>query len=152
MIRFALACGRGHTFEGWFKSNAAFEGQVADDTLECPICADRAVRKAIMAPAVARADRGPVAEVLPPLPVATVPDPQREAFARLMQMMRAVRRHVEDNFEDVGDRFATEARAMHEGTLDPRDIYGQATGEEVRELLDDGVRILPLPPAPKLDG
>jgi len=156
MIRFKLACTHDHEFEGWFKSNAAYDDQVQKGVLECPICADRAIRKAIMAPAIARSASAPAPEILPPLPaqaVAAPPaDPRREQFARFMQMMHAVRRHVEDNFENVGGRFPEEARKMHQGETDPREIYGQATRAEVEELLDEGVPIHPLPTLPKLDG
>ncbi|BCX17015.1 MAG: hypothetical protein KatS3mg117_0697 [Geminicoccaceae bacterium] len=138
MIRFALACSAGHEFEGWFKSNEAFDEQRASGGLCCPICGGTSVDKAIMAPAVARsgaADR-----------------PPPEVIARFLAIARAVREHVERNFENVGPRFPEEARKIHLGEAEPRDIYGEATPQEVRELLDEGIEVRPLPWVPKLDG
>ena len=155
MIRFALACAHDHEFEGWFRSNEAFDEQTAGGTLECPVCGDRTVRKAIMAPAVARSSaRDPHAggDSDAALPVAVEPDPRRAAAARMLQLMRALQRHVQENFENVGERFPEEVRKIHYGEVDPRDIYGRATGEEVKELLEEGVPIRPLPILPELDG
>lgn len=138
MICFALRCRLGHEFEGWFKSNEAFEEQQRSGQLECPICGDRAVEKAIMAPAVARSGRNE--------------KPQANATAALLAFLRALRAHVEANFEHVGDRFAEEARKIHYGEAEPRDIYGEATREEVESLLEEGIDVHPLPWVPKLDG
>jgi hypothetical protein len=66
----------------------------------------------------------------------------------MMEAMGKLRRHVEENFDDVGDTFATEARAIHEGRAEDRGIYGQATSKEVRELVEDGVPVAQLPPEP----
>ncbi len=138
MIRFVLSCSAGHEFEGWFKSNAAFDEQRAAGSLSCPICGVTSVDKAIMAPAVARsggAER-----------------PPREAIARYLAMARAVRAYVEQNFENVGPRFAEEARRIHLGEAEARDIYGEAAPSEVAELLEEGIEVRPLPWVPKLDG
>jgi hypothetical protein len=72
--------------------------------------------------------------------------------AMMMEAMASVRRHVEDNFDDVGDSFAKEARAIHEGRAEDRGIYGEATPKEVRDLVEDGVPVAPLPPAPRKKG
>jgi len=138
MIRYALTCDREHEFEGWFGASADFDDQQARGLIECPVCASKAVRKAIMAPAVAGAKkRGQDAQPA-----------QNQAV--MMEAMGRIRRHVEENFDDVGDAFATEARAIHEGRSEDRGIYGQATSKEVRELVEDGVPVAPLPPeAPK---
>jgi hypothetical protein len=66
----------------------------------------------------------------------------------MMEAMGRIRRHVEENFDNVGDTFAREARAIHEGRSEERGIYGQATSQEVRELVEDGVPVAPLPPEP----
>lgn len=138
MIRYALTCDRDHAFEGWFGASADFDDQQARGLLECPVCASRAVRKQIMAPAITGTKR-------------TLQDEgaaRRQAM--MMEAMSQVRRHVEANFDDVGDAFAREARAIHEGRAEERGIYGQATPTEVRELVADGVPVAPLPPeAPK---
>ena len=136
MIRYALLCDHGHDFEGWFGASADFDDQQARGLLECPVCASKAVRKAIMAPAVAGTktrsqDNSPA-----------------QNHQMMMEAMSRVRRHVEDNFDDVGDTFASEARAIHEGRSEDRGIYGQATSAEVRDLVEDGVPIVPLPPEP----
>ncbi|WP_395670222.1 DUF1178 family protein [Phenylobacterium sp.] len=136
MIRYALVCEQAHAFEGWFGSSADFDDQQARGLLECPICATRAVTKQIMAPAVAGTKKT--------APTQTPAQMQ----AMMMEAMGRVRAHVEENFDDVGDAFAAEARAIHEGRSEERGIYGQATSKEVRELVEDGVPVAPLPPAP----
>ncbi len=130
MIRYALHCASGHEFEGWFGASADYDDQAARGLLECPVCASRQVEKAIMAPSVAGTKA------------------QAKQNAMMMEAMGRVRAHVEENFDDVGDAFAAEARAIHEGRAEERGIYGQATGEEVVELMRDGVPVAPLPPKP----
>ena len=137
MIRYALICEHEHEFEGWFAASGDFDDQQARGLLECPVCASQAVRKAIMAPAVAGTKRG-----------SQDPAPA-QSHAMMMEAMGRVRRHVEETFDDVGDAFATEARAIHEGRAEDRGIYGQATSQEVRELVEDGIPIAPLPPGPR---
>ena len=136
MIRYALACDHDHEFEGWFASSADYDDQLGRGLLECPACASTRVRKQIMAPAVAGTKR-------------TVRDPEPAKMqAMMMEAAGRIRAHVEENFDDVGDAFASEARAIHEGKAEDRGIYGQATPLEVRELVEDGVPIAPLPPEP----
>jgi hypothetical protein len=135
MIRYALVCEHGHEFEGWFGSSDDFDGQAAKGLLECPLCATKAVRKQIMAPAVVGAKK-------------TMQDEGAAKAQMMMQAMGRLRRHVEENFDDVGDAFASEARAIHEGRAEDRGIYGQASPKEVRDLLEDGVPVAPLPPKP----
>ena len=136
MIRYSLACDRGHGFEAWFGSSVDYDDQADRGLVECPICASRQVAKQIMAPAVAGTKREPIS--LPP-----------EGMRRMMrEAMGQVRRHVETTFDYVGDTFAREARAIHEGTSEDRGIYGEATPAEVKALKEDGVAVAPLPPAP----
>jgi len=135
MIRYALACEHTHEFEGWFGSSADFDDQSARGLLACPLCASKAVKKQIMAPAVVGAKK-------------TVTDDGAAKAQMMMQAMGQLRRHVEANFDDVGDAFAREARAIHEGRAEDRGIYGQASPKEVRELVEDGVPVAPLPPKP----
>ncbi|HEY8616463.1 DUF1178 family protein [Phenylobacterium sp.] len=137
MIKYALTCEHDHGFEGWFGSSADFDDQQTKGLLECPLCASKAVRKQIMAPAVAGTKRTALKDQ---------PNPQMQAM--MMQALGQIRRHVEENFDDVGDAFAREARAIHEGKAEQRGIYGQATPKEVRELVEDGVPVAPLPPEP----
>jgi hypothetical protein len=137
MIRYALVCEHDHDFEGWFGSSADYDDQHARGLLDCPVCGSKAVRKAIMAPAVS----GTKAKGSPQGPPA-------EVQAMMMQAAQAMRRHVEDNFDYVGDAFAREARAIHEGKSEERGIYGEASGDEVKKLVEDGVPVAPLPQGP----
>ncbi len=136
MIRYALACEHAHEFEGWFGSSSDYDDQLAKGQLECPVCASRSVRKQIMAPAVAGTKkRGEV----------VAGQPMR---AMMMEALGRARAHVEENFDYMGDKFADEARAIHEGRSEERGIYGEATPKEVRALVEDGVQVAPLPGAP----
>lgn len=138
MIRYALICDHDHAFEGWFGSSKDFDDQQARGLLDCPMCASKDVRKQVMAPAVSGTKRT-VRE--------TAAQPA-QSQAMMMEMLGQLRRHVEENFDDVGDAFAKEARAIHEGRSEARGIYGQATPKEARELIEDGVPVAPLPPEP----
>ena len=136
MIRYALVCDHEHLFEGWFGASADFDDQSARGLVECPACASRAVRKQIMAPAVSGTkSRG-------------VNAPDQPTRQMMMEAISKVRRHVEENFDYVGDTFAKEARAIHEGRSEERGIYGEASPTEVQALVDDGVPVAALPPAP----
>jgi len=136
MIRYALTCDHDHEFEGWFASSADYDDQQERGLLECPVCASATVRKQIMAPAVGGTKR-------------TQRDPTpAKVQAMMMEAAGRIRAHVEENFDDVGDTFAREARAIHEGKAEDRGIYGQATPTEVRDLVEDGVPVAPLPPEP----
>ena len=136
MIKYALVCEHEHPFEGWFSASSDFDDQHARGLLQCPACGSGAVRKAVMAPAV----RGAKAQARP--------EPTPQARQMMMQAMSEVRRHVEENFDYVGDSFASEARAIHEGRSEERGIYGEASPQEVKKLVEDGVPVAPLPPKP----
>lgn len=136
MIRYALTCEHDHPFEGWFGASSDFDDQQARGLLECPVCGSKAVRKQIMAPAVSGTKRT-VREVEP-----------EKMRAMMMEAAGRIRAHVEENFDDVGDAFAREARAIHEGRSEDRGIYGQATPTEVRDLVADGIPVAALPPEP----
>ena len=140
MIRYALVCEHDHPFEAWFGSSCDYDHQVERGQVECPICVSTAIRKQIMAPAVS----GTKAKG------AGAPPPETQAKMRTMMMeaMGQVRRHVEDNFDYVGDRFAREARDIHDGKSEERGIYGEASPREVKSLAEDGIKVAPLPPAP----
>ncbi len=118
MIRYALLCEYDHDFEGWFGSSGDYDDQQGRGLLECPTCGSKAVRKAVMAPAVAGTKAQGAIEGPPP-----------EMREMMMQAAQAVRQHVEDNFDYVGDGFADEARAMHNGETEERGIYGEASGK-----------------------
>lgn len=137
MIRYALSCIHDHGFEAWFASSSDYDGQAARGLVECPFCGSPEVRKQIMAPAVSGTKKA-----------APAPDMAKQMQAMMMQAAREVREHVETNFDYVGDTFAREARDIHEGRSEKREIYGEATPAEVKKLKDDGVPCAPLPSLP----
>lgn len=129
MIRYALMCDAEDEFEAWFSSSADFDDQAEKGLVECPVCASRIVRKAPMAPAIAKSREAPT------------PEQVRRFVAA------AVKSHIRESFEYVGERFADEARRLYDAGDDAaKPIWGEATPEEARELIDDGVPVAPLPP------
>jgi hypothetical protein len=141
-----LRCSNGHGFEGWFASEEDYQSQNGSGLVECPLCADRIVSRLPSAPRLnlsgAREAEAPVAAANTP----TTP----EAEAAQAVWMRAVR-HVLANTEDVGERFAEEARRIHYGEAESRGIRGQASTEEAQALTEEGIEVavLPLPAALK---
>lgn len=131
MIRYRLICPHEHEFEGWFSSSSAFDAQAQAGALSCPVCGSVDVQKGLMAPNVAGTKKNASR---------AQPDPQK-----MLQMMSALRQHVEANCEDVGDNFAEEARRIHFRECEERGIYGRASIDEARELIEEGVEVLPLP-------
>lgn len=140
MIRFALRCDNDHRFESWFRSGQAFDALQAGGQVECPICASRQVAKALMAPAVAAAK--PAAGAADE-PSAGVLSAGRDS--RLAEAIDRLRRAVEAETDYVGRQFADEARAIHDGRAPERAIRGEASAEETRALLRDGIPVMPLP-------
>ena len=130
MIHFNLRCSSGHEFEGWFRSNEAFEWQVEKKQVVCPACSDSKVAKAVMAPAVTAKGRGANGD---------------DAAKKMRKTLVALREHIERNCDDVGNRFAEEARKIHYGEAESRGIYGQSTDEETRDLVDEGVPVKRVP-------
>jgi len=139
MIRYALKCGNDHTFESWFQSAEGFDTLQAAGHVNCPICGDSNVTKALMAPKVAPA-RKAAQRTEPALKDEQAP--QEAVFARM-------RDHIENNSHYVGKDFAKEARAMHDGEVPDRPIHGEASLADAKSLVDDGVPVLPLPFMPK---
>lgn len=142
---FDLQCTSGHTFEGWFSSDDDFQQQQDSGLLSCPLCASTEVARIPSAPrlnlktASQAPSQGPRAAVARGKGVAAVPSAELQAA-----WLKAVR-HVMTHTEDVGERFAEEARRMHYGEAEERGIRGQATREQTRDLLDEGIPVLPLP-------
>ena len=134
MIQYSLQCSQGHRYEAWFKNAAAYDEQQARGIVTCAQCGDAHVEKAPMAPNVARTDSERV-----PLSAAH-PD-----AARIRDMLRQYRSKVMSEAENVGPRFAEEARKIHFEEVEARGIYGEATRDEVAGLIEDGVEFLPLP-------
>ena len=133
MIRYALKCIVEHEFEAWFSSSSGFDEQVAKGQVECPMCGSKAVTKAIMAPMV-RTTKGKDA-----------PASLAEAQQAVAEALHLLRRHVETTHDYVGSGFASEARDIHEGMAPDRPIYGEATPDEVRGLVEDGVPVAAVP-------
>ncbi len=134
MIQYSLHCPKGHQFDAWFKSAAAFDEQKARGIVTCAVCGDGAVEKAPMAPAVARSDQGRVSLS------AAHPD-----AAKFRELLRAYRQKVTSEADYVGDKFAEEARKIHFEEAEARGIYGEATRDEVVALVEEGIDFLPLP-------
>lgn len=148
MIRYALVCDEGHEFESWFRDADAYEAQAARGLVSCARCGSTRVAKAIMAPAVARRDNAAparqAATPTAPEPVALIDETQRE----LRGAIRALRARIEANTEDLGPRFPEEARRIHEGEAPQRSIRGEASLDDARALIEDGIEILPIPALP----
>lgn len=135
-----LRCAHGHGFEGWFASNEAFDAQLAAGLVECPICADTRIVKQLSAPRLNLGNaRPPEAAAAPSKP--QLPAEQQSPEARWMHAVREVLART----EDVGDRFADEARRMHYGEAEERGIRGKATPEQTVALLEEGIPVVPLP-------
>lgn len=155
MIRYALVCGNGHTFDSWFQNSSAYDKQAKHGLVECPVCGDSKVEKALMAPTLAGtrkrarptapAPEGPAAaadEVRAPVAMMS---PQEQEFR---QKLKELREHVTKNADYVGQKFPEEARKMHYGETDHRSIYGEASPQEAKELHDEGIEFHPLPVLP----
>ncbi|MEN3931666.1 DUF1178 family protein [Microvirga sp. W0021] len=144
MIRYALACHQGHEFESWFPSSASYEEQRSKKLVSCPLCNSLKIEKQIMAPQVARTDKDKTTQASPKQSIGLLSEKEQQ----IRETLRALRRHVVENAEDVGERFPEEARRIHEGNVEKRSIYGRATLKETKELLDEGIDIMPLPDIP----
>ena len=137
-----LRCSHGHGFEGWFASNEAFESQLAGGLVECPVCADTRIVKLLSAPRLNLGNaKAPAETAASPAPAAAQVPAEQSPEARWMRAVREVLAKT----EDVGDRFADEARKMHYGETEERGIRGQATREQTEALLDEGIPVMPLP-------
>ncbi|MEO5324851.1 DUF1178 family protein [Mesorhizobium sp. CC13] len=137
MIRFSLHCDNAHDFEGWFRSNDDFDTQRKRGFVECPECGSQKVEKALMAPAVSTSRKQEKIAL-------AMGEQQRRAMAALKDLSEKVRQ----NAEDVGDKFAEEARKIHFGEAEARGIYGAATLDEAKGLAEDGIDFMPLPVFP----
>jgi hypothetical protein len=140
-----LRCSHGHGFEGWFASNEAFETQLSAGLVECPVCADTRIVKLLSAPRLnlgnAKAPAEAAASSAPDSPGKAQPPAEMSPEARWMRAVREVLAKT----EDVGERFADEARKMHYGEAEERGIRGQATREQTEALLEEGIPVMPLP-------
>ncbi len=140
MIRYGLVCERRHEFESWFRDSAVCDDQLSSGALECPVCGSAQIEKQLMAPAVRNSRE--VARQL----VAAPGDARQK---KLLEAMRQLRRKVEDSAEYVGTRFSEEARRIHYQEAAERGIYGEATLEEAKALVEEGIEAYPLPRLPE---
>jgi len=155
MIHYNLRCDKGHAFESWFQSSSAYESQEKRKLVNCPVCGSAKVERAIMAPQIVSKKSRESAEAAPApttttevvAPAASTPllmAQERELRAKIKEL----REHIVKNADNVGERFPNEARKMHYGDIEHRPIYGEASPEEARALIDEGVEVTPLPVLP----
>jgi hypothetical protein len=144
MIRYDLICDKGHEFDGWFRDSEAFEKQIKRHLVSCTNCGSEDVTKQLMSPGIpAKSNRK---DDTPQKMLAGTVDTRTQ---RLMQMMREVRKNVEENAEYVGDRFVDEARRIHYAESEKRGIYGEAKPEDAKALIEEGIEVHPLPRLPE---
>ncbi|HEY6256022.1 MAG TPA: DUF1178 family protein [Xanthobacteraceae bacterium] len=155
MIRYALACSKGHSFESWFQSSAAYDKQAKQKLVTCPICGTAKVEKEIMSPRLSGARKRDAAPLPSPQAgegagggsndkVAMISPQEHE----LRQKLKELREHLTKNADYVGQKFPDEARKMHYGEIDHRSIYGEASPDEAKKLHEEGVEFHPLPVLP----
>jgi hypothetical protein len=130
MIVFDLKCLQGHKFEGWFDDGESYENQKAGGLLTCPVCNDADISKIPTAFSI----KGSHPEKLPDL--------TRKEIARFEKTLAAF---IENNFDNVGSRFATEALKIHYGVTEPRNIRGTSTQEEEKTLKEEGITFIKIP-------
>lgn len=136
MIRYQLVCPKDHEFEGWFKDSAAFDTQAKKGLLVCPTCNSKKIKKAPMAPAISK--KAELAEAA-------------ANAQKMREWVTNIRKDVEKNAEYVGEKFPDEARAIHYGDAKERQIYGEATLADAKELIEEGIPVAPIPSLPRAD-
>ncbi|HEX5935245.1 MAG TPA: DUF1178 family protein [Pseudorhizobium sp.] len=139
MIRYSLICDNAHDFEGWFSESADFDRQVETGFLTCPVCNSASVSKSLMAPSVSTARKKEQKQAV------AMDLAQKQVMAKLREAVASIKA----NAEDVGEKFPEEARKIHYGEADARGIIGQASPEEARSLVEEGIEIAPLPVLPE---
>jgi hypothetical protein len=164
MIKYALACHKGHSFESWFADSAAYDKQAKRGLVTCPQCGSVKVEKAIMAPRVAGARKRGTAQEITIAPekalnttqgaaqdttqdttnVAVMSPVEQELRAKLKEL----REHIVKNADNVGEKFPEEARKIHYGETEHRSIYGVASLEDAKELAEEGIDVHPIPLLP----
>jgi hypothetical protein len=170
MIRYALQCERGHAFESWFQDSSSFDKQAKRGLVSCPACDSVKVEKSIMAPQIPRkgrtteqrvgeektmratARRKKAAAAEATTVPATTPSPEPLMMAQeaeLRAKLKELRDHIKANADNVGEQFPEQARKMHYGEIEHRPIYGDASPDEAKALIDEGVEVLPMPVLPE---
>ena len=146
MVIYNLVCKKKHSFEGWFPSFEDFQKQADKKLISCPTCGTTKVEKVPHACAVHVKKEQPA----PPANKPEQTPPAPPSAVEFKEMLLKEHHYVKENFEDVGTRFAEEARQIHKGTAEERPIHGIATREETKELAEEGVPFVALP-KPELD-
>jgi hypothetical protein len=157
MIKYTLVCDKKHAFESWFANSEAYDKQAKRKLVTCPVCDSAKVEKALMAPRLsAKGNKRKTGkpEAMPAITPAAVPDTTAVAIAspeekEFRTKLKELRDHLVKNSDNVGQKFPEEARKMHYGETEHRSIYGEATPEEAKELIEEGVELLPLPVLPE---
>jgi len=144
MIVFDLLCGNDHEFESWFQNSEAFEKLAKGGHVACPICGDTKVSKSLMAPAVSGTKKKGDGKM-------AVSAQATQMMGQYMQAVKEMREQVEKNCDYVGDKFPEEARKMHYGEAETRNIYGEATETEAEALKEEGVEVQRIPWTPTED-
>jgi hypothetical protein len=144
MIKYALVCEKNHSFESWFPDSESFDRLTRRGLVACAECDSIKIGKALMAPAVVGAKKAKAVVEAAPTDVALIDERQQ----RLRDLAKELRQEIMTKTDDVGLRFPDEARAIHAGEAPQRSIRGQATPEEARALLEEGVGVLPIPHVP----
>ena len=152
MIRYSLRCEHDHAFESWFQDSSAYDTQVKRKLVSCPVCGSHGIEKAIMAPRIV-GKKGRESSAPAPAPAeaggATTSTPLLMAQEReLRAKLKELRDHIVKNADNVGEKFPNEARKMHYGEIEHRPIYGEASPEEAKSLIEEGVEVSPLPVLP----
>jgi hypothetical protein len=154
MIKYALQCEKGHGFESWFSDSAGYDMQRKRGLVDCPVCGSRKIEKQIMSPRVRvkKGDSGPLVAPVQETPSESsalmAEGPLGEEAKKFRAMLKEFHEHVKANTEDVGGKFADEARKIHYGETEERAIRGRASADEAQELYEEGIGFLPLPPLP----
>ena len=131
MIKYSLKCDKDHSFEAWFSDSLNFEKQNKKKLISCPSCSSLEITKNIMAPNISFKEKNS--------------NKINQKKDKVEMVLNKVRKHVENNFDYVGDKFADEARSMHYGEKEEREIYGETTIEDAVELIEEGVNVQPMP-------
>ena len=130
MIKYSLICDKDHNFEAWFSDSSTCDSQLKKSKVECPLCGSKKITKSIMAPSIPSKSNQKI---------------PKSDVKKVEMVMNKIKKHVQDNYEYVGDKFPDEARAMHYKEKDQKDIYGETTIEEAKDLIEEGINVQPLP-------
>jgi len=131
MIKYSLRCESDHVFEAWFSDSESFEKQNKKNLISCLTCSSTKIKKDIMAPRISSGKQKT--------------NRLNQKKDKIEMILNKVRKHVESNFDYVGDKFADEARAIHYGEKEEREIYGETSIDDAVELIEEGINVEPLP-------